>query len=153
MQGPRVLPLGITSPMAQGARKKKILKSEWWNPIWRAPKVLMILLCKTWFLAIFRWRFNTLPVELETFGGCQIDHCSVLEKYTKNLHNGKILKSLRCWATAHFLSPKNELYANLVSHDWSLLMKMSESRPPLFFNFRGGLLSSLFSKRGALKKL
>ena len=23
---------------------------------------------------------------------------------------------------------------------------MSESRPPLFFNFRGGLLSSLFSK-------
>jgi len=26
--------------------QKNFLKSEWWNPIWRAPKVWMILLCK-----------------------------------------------------------------------------------------------------------
>merc|ERR1712173_338989 len=43
----------VLIPMAQSL-KKKILKSERWNPIWLDPKVLMILLCKNLSFGYFQ---------------------------------------------------------------------------------------------------
>ena len=37
----------------------------------------------------------------------------------------------------------------LLLHSKSLIRKMDESRPLLFFNFRGGLLSSIFPKKSS----
>ena len=53
---PSLKPLEINSPMAQSL-KKKILKSERWNPIWWDPKVLMILLCKNLIFGHFQVTF------------------------------------------------------------------------------------------------